>query len=175
MDLSTLHRNWQSRVFAPPGVGNVTFFYYMFGKKWLLSNFWERKMKFPTSGLPQEKYFWLPSETLTIRKFPPPLQKIILAPKPVARFKSLGANTYLGGEENLWANNLRVIAPEFPPLLTTFRQYIFAVTLNIFTHTFTKLVFTRQHHTKNIFTGAVPVNNFRKEENIARSQTLCLY
>jgi len=128
-------------------------------------------------------HFWPPPGKIFLTTFrnahyseiPPPLQKIILAPKPVARLKSLGANTYLGGEENLWANNLRVIAPEFPPLLTTFRQYIFAVTLNIFTHTFTKLVFTRQHHTKNIFTGAVPVNNFRKEENIARSQTLCLY
>jgi len=69
-------------------------------------------MKFPSSGLPLEKSFLLPSETLTI---PPPLQKILLALKPVARFKSLGANTYLGGEEKLWAKNLWGLLPNSPP------------------------------------------------------------
>jgi len=79
----------------------------------------------------------------------PPLQKILLAPKPVARFKSLGANTYLGGEEKLWAKNLGGIAPEFLPWLTTCLQYSFAVTLNIFhTHIDKTCIYKTASHKK---------------------------
>jgi len=68
---------------------------------------------------------------------------------PVVRFKSLGANTYLGGEEKLWAKILGGIASEFPPWLTTCLQYSFTVTLNTFhTHIYKTCIYKKASHKK---------------------------
>jgi len=94
---------------------------------------------------------------------------------PVARFKYLGANTYLGGEKICGQKIWGALLPNSPRGQRPACSAALQSPSTHFTHTFTKLVFTRQHHTKTIFTGAVPVNNSRDEENIERSQTLCLY
>jgi len=57
MDLSTLHRNRQSRGLCFFWSWKREIFIYIFGKKWSLSNCWERKWNFPLLASPWKRLF----------------------------------------------------------------------------------------------------------------------